>query len=140
MKTNMTLSDFTGVASEAKGIISKELTIGSKTIPTAFFIVDVARKYIVLLGRDWIHANGCVPSMLHQCVVQWVGDKVEVIHAHDTTSVAFADMGEDWMDGEVRCLSGRELTDFNYISVGRGGFVPVNVKPMIATWLVNGNV
>jgi hypothetical protein len=36
MKTNMTLSGFSGEASEAKGIISKELTVGSKTIPTTF--------------------------------------------------------------------------------------------------------
>jgi hypothetical protein len=41
MKTNMTLSGFFGEASEAKGIISKELTIGSKTILIAFFVVNV---------------------------------------------------------------------------------------------------
>jgi hypothetical protein len=109
-------------------------------IPMTFFVVDVAGKYNALLGRDWIHANNCVPSTLHQCVVQWVSDEVEVVHADDTASVAFADMGEDWMDGEVWCLSGRDLTDFDYISVGRGGFVPVNVKLMIANRLVNGNV
>jgi hypothetical protein len=101
MKTNMTLSGFTGIASEAKGIIWKELTVGSKMIPMTFFVVDVAGKYNALLGRDWIHANNCVPSTLHQCVVQWVSDEVEVVHADDTASVAFADMGEDWMDGEV---------------------------------------
>jgi hypothetical protein len=44
MKTNMTLSGFFGEASEAKGIISKELTIGSKTIPIAFFVVNVLRR------------------------------------------------------------------------------------------------
>jgi hypothetical protein len=140
MKTNMTLSGFTGIASEAKGIIWKELTVWSKMIPMTFFVVDVAGKYNALLGRDWIHANNCVPSTLHQCVVQWVSDEVEVVHADDTASVAFADMGEDWMDGEVWCLLGRDLTDFDYISVGRGGFVPVNVKSMIANRLVNGNV
>jgi hypothetical protein len=44
MKTNMTLSGFFGEASEAKGIISKELTIGSKTILIAFFVVNVLRR------------------------------------------------------------------------------------------------
>jgi hypothetical protein len=31
MKTNMVLSDFSREANNAKGIISKELTVGSKT-------------------------------------------------------------------------------------------------------------
>jgi hypothetical protein len=70
----MSLSGFSGEPTEAKGIVSKELTVGSKTIPTAFFVVDVKGRYNVLLGRDWIHVNGCVPSIVHQCVVQWIGD------------------------------------------------------------------
>jgi hypothetical protein len=79
MKTNMMLSGFSGEASDIKGIASKELTVGNKTIPIAFFMVNVKGKYNVLLGHNWIHANGCVPSMLHQCVIQWVGNEVEVI-------------------------------------------------------------
>ena len=51
---------------EAKGMISLELTIGSKTLATAFFVADVQGNYNVLLGRDWIHANQCVPSTMHQ--------------------------------------------------------------------------
>jgi hypothetical protein len=74
--TNLSLSGFAGDPMEVKGIICKELTVGSKTVPTAFFVVDVKRRYNVLLGRDWIHANGCVPSTLHQCVIQWIGDEV----------------------------------------------------------------
>jgi hypothetical protein len=33
-----------------------------------------------------------------------------------------------WQDGEVRCLTGRDLSDYDYVSVGKGGFVLVNVK------------
>lgn len=36
IKTNMNLSGFSGEPSQAKGIMSVELTVGSKTIPTAF--------------------------------------------------------------------------------------------------------
>jgi hypothetical protein len=61
----MTLNGFAGEANDTKGIVSKELTVGSKTVPTTFFVVDVKGKYNALLGRDRIHANGCVPSMLH---------------------------------------------------------------------------
>jgi hypothetical protein len=96
MRTNMTLSGFSGKVSEAKGIILKELMVGSKIVPTTFFVVDVKVRYNVLLGRDWIHANGCVPSMLHQCVIQWVGDEVEVIHADDTACIAVVDAGDGW--------------------------------------------
>jgi hypothetical protein len=69
-RTNLSLSGFAGDPMEAKGIICMELTVGSKTVPTAFFMVDVKGCYNVLLRRDWIHANECVPSTLHQCVIQ----------------------------------------------------------------------
>jgi hypothetical protein len=48
--TNVSLSGFTGDPTEAKGIICKELTVGSKTVPTAFFTVDMKGHYNVLLG------------------------------------------------------------------------------------------
>jgi hypothetical protein len=65
IKTNVTLSDFNGQASEAQGVLNVDLTVGSKTIPTSFFIVSSKSTYTVLLGRDWIHANCCIPSMMH---------------------------------------------------------------------------
>jgi hypothetical protein len=44
MKTNMTLNDVGGGGGnpmEAKGIVSTELTVGSKSLPIAFFIIEV---------------------------------------------------------------------------------------------------
>jgi hypothetical protein len=78
-RTNLSLSSLAGDPMEAKGITCKEVTVGSKTVPMAFFVVDVKEHYNVLLRRDWIHANECVPSTLHQCVIQWIGDEVEVV-------------------------------------------------------------
>jgi hypothetical protein len=83
IKTNITLSDFNGQTSEAQGILSVDLTVGNKTVPTSFFIVNSKSTYNVLLGRDWIHANCCIPSTMHQCLIQWDGDDVEVVHADD---------------------------------------------------------
>ena len=40
IKTNVTLSDFNGQPSETQGVLNVDLTIGRKTIPTSFFIVD----------------------------------------------------------------------------------------------------
>jgi hypothetical protein len=66
MKTNLTLNDVWGNPMEARGVISMELTIGSKSLVTAFFVVKVQGNYNVILGCDWIHANHCVLSTLHQ--------------------------------------------------------------------------
>jgi hypothetical protein len=66
IKTNVTLSEFNGQASEAQGVLNMDPTVGSKTIKTCFFIVSSKSAYTVLLGRDWIHANCCIPSMMHQ--------------------------------------------------------------------------
>jgi hypothetical protein len=46
-----------------------ELTVGSKSLTTAFFIVEVQGNYRVILGHDWIHVNHCVPSTLHPFLV-----------------------------------------------------------------------
>ena len=131
MKTNMGLSGFSGELSEAKGVISMELTVGSKTLPTAFFVVDVKGRYNILLGRDWIHANCCIPSTLHQCLIQWVNDDVEVIEADNSSCIALTEAPVDWQHGDMRCLTGRDLSDYDYISIGRDGFVPINAQPTI---------
>jgi hypothetical protein len=129
-RTNMSLSGFSVEPAEAKGIISKELIVGSKTMPTAFFVVDAKGRYNILLGRDWIHANCCVPSTLHQCVVQWIGDKVEVVEADEAECVAMNESKADVQGGRMSCLTGRDLTDYDYVSVSKEGFVPISVKPM----------
>jgi hypothetical protein len=46
---NLSLSSFAGDQTEAKGIICKEVTVGSKTMPTVFLMVDVKGRYNMLL-------------------------------------------------------------------------------------------
>jgi hypothetical protein len=41
MKTNLTLNGVEGNPMEARGVISMELTVGSKSLITTFFIVEV---------------------------------------------------------------------------------------------------
>jgi hypothetical protein len=129
--TNLSLSGFAGDPMEAKGIVYKELTVGSKTVPTTFFVVDVKGCYNVLLGQDWIHANQCVPSTLHQCVIQWNGAEVEVVQADEEVCVAVAESQVDILGGKMEFLSSKDLTEYDYISVGKDGFVPISVKPVI---------
>jgi hypothetical protein len=72
-----------------------ELTIGSKTLATAFFVVELQRNYSVILGRDWIQANCCVPSTLHQFLIQWIDDEIEVVHVDVSAYIALADATVD---------------------------------------------
>jgi hypothetical protein len=51
-RTNLGLSSFAGDPMEAKGIICKEVMVGSKIVPTTFFVVNVKGRYNVLLGWD----------------------------------------------------------------------------------------
>ena len=76
IETNMMLKDFGGNTSKTQGAMNVELIIGSKTLLTTFFVIDGKGSYSLLLGRDWIHANYCVPSTMHQCLIQWHGDNV----------------------------------------------------------------
>jgi hypothetical protein len=111
----------------AKGVASMELTVGSKTLATAFFIAEVQGNYSVILGRDWIHANCCIPSTLHQFLIQWVGDDIEVVHIDTTACVAMTD-SSIWTHADVKCLLGLDLLDYNFPSVPKDGFVPIHVK------------
>jgi hypothetical protein len=103
MKTNTNLSAFIGDVMEVKGVILVKLTIGRKTMATTFFVVGVKGRYNLLLGRDWIHANGCVLSMLHQCLIQWIGDEIEVVSTDGLTCIVMADT--KFADGDMACLS-----------------------------------
>jgi hypothetical protein len=67
------------------------LTIGGKTLPTTFFVINGKGAYNLLLGRDWIHVNCCVPSIMHQCLTQWVRDKIEVVPGDSSYIIASAE-------------------------------------------------
>jgi hypothetical protein len=98
-----------------KGLALMKLTIGSKTLATVFFIVaEVQGSYNLILGREWIHGNPCVPSSLHRFLMQWVDDEVEIVHAD---SSAYATVDSPLLGGhdDMICLSGRNLAGFESI-------------------------
>jgi hypothetical protein len=106
LQTDMILRDFAGNASDTRGAVHVELMIGSKTLITTFFVIDGKGAYSMLLGRDWIHANCCVPSTMHQILIQWIGDDVEIVQADDSVSVATSEPAYWEYDGQD-CLSGK---------------------------------
>jgi hypothetical protein len=52
MKTNLTLNGVGGSPMADRGVISMELIVGSKSLTTVFFIVEVQGNYSVILGCD----------------------------------------------------------------------------------------
>jgi hypothetical protein len=114
IKTNVTLSDFNGQASEVQGILNVDLTVGSKTVPTSFFIVSSKSAYTILLGRDWIHANCCIPSKMHQCLIQWDGNEVEVVHVDDSIEISLAAMSV-WDVEDQEPISGISLEGYDRV-------------------------
>ena len=52
IETDMMLKDFGGNASKTPGAMNVELTIGSKTLLTMFFVINGKGSYSLLLGRD----------------------------------------------------------------------------------------
>ena len=93
-----------------------ELIIESKTLLTTFFVIDGKGSYNLLLGHDWIHVNCRVPSTMHQCVIQWHRDDVELVHADESVSIATADPMY-WELEDFECFSGK---------LWEGGFIKIN--------------
>jgi hypothetical protein len=120
IKTNVALSDFNGQASEAQCVLNVDLTVGGETVPTSFFIINSKSTYTVLLGRDWIHANCCIPSMMHQCLIQWDGDEVEVVHADDSIEISLAAMSV-WDAEDQELISGISLEGCDRVEATKNG-------------------
>jgi hypothetical protein len=120
IKTNVMLSDFNGQASEAQGVLNVDLTVGSKTVPTSFFIVSSKSTYTVLLARDCIHANCCIPSTMHQCLIQWDGDEVEVVLADDSIEISLAAMSI-WDTEDQEPISGISLEGCDRVEATKNG-------------------
>jgi hypothetical protein len=57
---------------------------------------------------------------MHQCLIQWDGDEVEVVHADDTAEVSTAGMNV-WETEGQEPLSGITLDDCEYIDVSKNG-------------------
>jgi hypothetical protein len=101
---------------DARGVVSMELTVGSKSLTTAFFVIEVQCNYSVILGRDWIHANRCVPSTLQQFLIYWINDEIKVVHADTLAYIALPDATSDCQHGSAQCLSGKDLTTMTFLA------------------------
>jgi hypothetical protein len=59
------------------------------------------------------------------------GDEVEMVQANEGVCIAMTESQVDIQGGKMKCLTDRDLSSYDYISVGKDGFVPKSVKPAI---------
>ena len=50
IKTNMTLRDYGGRSSKVSGVTTVEVTVGSKTLPTTFFVIEGKGSYSAFIA------------------------------------------------------------------------------------------
>jgi hypothetical protein len=51
-----------------------------------------------------------------------------VVHADVSAYIALVDAMANWQHGGAQCLSGRDLTGYNFLSISKEGFVPMSIK------------
>ena len=62
-----------------------KVKVGSIKRITPFVVIASKAGYNALLGREWIHGAGVVPSTLHQKLIIWNNEgNVEVVLADDS--------------------------------------------------------
>jgi hypothetical protein len=54
------------------------------------------------------------------------------VKEEDVVCVALAESQLHVQGGHMKCLTGRDLTEYDYASVGKEGFMPISVKTTIS--------
>ncbi|XP_015953779.1 uncharacterized protein LOC107478145 [Arachis duranensis] len=86
--TNIAVIDFSGNYTPAKGLVTLTVKVGSSERHSVFVVVPSKASYNALLGRDWIHGVGAVPSIVHQSVLLWTKEgKPEIVKAYSSLYV-----------------------------------------------------
>jgi hypothetical protein len=129
VKTNMTHNGGWGGRGggnpmEPRGIVFMELTLGSMSLATTFFIIEVHGNYSVILGHDWIHTNRCIPSSLHQLLIQWIDNEIEVVHADASAYIVLADAMANWQHGAPSAYRRRILQATTFFASQRRDLCP----------------
>ena len=80
--SSVVITSFAEERRKAEAVVTVHVTVGSRVCETCFFVVRTGSSYNALLGRDWIHANKCVPSSMYQHLqILDDGNNVQIITA-----------------------------------------------------------
>jgi hypothetical protein len=72
-----------------------------------------------------------VPSTLHQFLIQWVGNEVEVVHGAASACVAVADSSTMDNHENLKCLTGLDLSNLKLIDSTEDGFATVVMRQIV---------
>ncbi|CAL9019066.1 unnamed protein product [Prunus brigantina] len=81
--SDVVISSFVGDKSKTIGVLPLKITVADQTRVAAFYVVESSVDYNILLGRDWIHQSGCIPSSLFQLLFFWDGQRVSTYPADE---------------------------------------------------------
>ena len=73
---NVILSNYEGKSGGYFGAVEVDLVVGIVKRSTLFLVVASKANYNLLLGKEWIHGVGVVPSTMHQRLTLWKEDSV----------------------------------------------------------------
>jgi hypothetical protein len=54
---------------------------------------------------------------LHQFLIQWIANEIEVVHGDASAYIALADTMADWLHGSTQFLLGKDFTGYDFLSV-----------------------
>ncbi|RYR77976.1 hypothetical protein Ahy_A01g002689 [Arachis hypogaea] len=72
--TNILVTDYSGVSTPVKGLVTLQVQVGSSSRTTVFVVVSSKASHNALLGRDWIYVVRAVPSTVHQSIILWTDE------------------------------------------------------------------
>ncbi|CAL8993401.1 unnamed protein product [Prunus brigantina] len=78
--SDVVMSSFVGDKSKTIGVLPLRISMANQTRIAAFYVVESSVDYNILLGRDWIHQTGCIPSSLFQLLFFWDGQRRLLVH------------------------------------------------------------
>ncbi|CAL8089448.1 unnamed protein product [Prunus armeniaca] len=76
--SDVVMSSFVDDKSKTIGVLPLKITVADQTRVAAFYVVKSSMDYNILLGHDWIHQSGCIPSSLFQLLFFWDGQRVSI--------------------------------------------------------------
>lgn len=134
---NMVLSNYEGKTRKPLGVIQVDVVVVTTTRPTLFVVVSTKENYNMLLGIEWLHGVGCVPSSMHQRITIWkpdgVVDTIEVDPSFFRADVNHIDRFN--FDRKSANISPRRPAGGGYNFEGREVSYTVNLHPQyMFTW------
>ena len=79
----MKLTGFSGEIKVPEGKVTLPITVGNAsryiTMVDEFQVVDSTFSYNVIIGRQWMHDLGIIPSSFHQCMKIVIQEEVVTI-------------------------------------------------------------